>query len=123
TNVAFEYIKNADAIIFVTYYNHAFSQADKDFLTQLGRVKDIFQLDKMFFVVNASDLAKSEEELQLVVEHVERNLLQHQIQSPRIFPLSSQAALLSRLGQQDRISKQQLEKLAQLLDEPLDEAK
>src|SRR5690606_28790828 len=30
TNVAFEYIKNADAIIFVTYYNHAFSQADKD---------------------------------------------------------------------------------------------
>ena len=36
TDVAFHYIKNADAILFVTYYNHAFSQADRRFLTQLG---------------------------------------------------------------------------------------
>lgn len=117
TNVAFDYIKNADAILFVTYYNHAFSQADKDFLTQLGRVKDIFELDKMFFIVNASDLAKSDEELELVVKHVEQNLLQHQIKNPRIFPLSSQVALLSKLGQQNRISEEQFARLAQLLDE------
>ena len=49
TGVAFNYIKNADAILFVTYYNHAFSQADRQFLLQLGRVKDQFELDKMFF--------------------------------------------------------------------------
>ncbi|HZG80628.1 MAG TPA: dynamin family protein, partial [Brevibacillus sp.] len=29
TGVAFEYMKNADAVLFVTYYNHAFSQADR----------------------------------------------------------------------------------------------
>ena len=39
TGVAFEYIKNSDAILFVTYYNHAFSKADREFLIQLGRVK------------------------------------------------------------------------------------
>lgn len=120
TNVAFDYIKNADAILFVTYYNHAFSQADKDFLTQLGRVKDNFELDKMFFIVNASDLAKSEEELNLVVGHVEQNLLQHQIRNPRIFPLSSQAALLSKLGKQQTISEEQLQRLTHLLDKSCD---
>nr|WP_236610200.1 dynamin family protein [Planococcus halocryophilus] len=62
TNVAFEYIRNADAILFITYYNHAFARADREFLIQLGRVKDAFEMDKMFFVVNAIDLANDEEE-------------------------------------------------------------
>ncbi|HYK75119.1 MAG TPA: dynamin family protein, partial [Pseudoneobacillus sp.] len=61
TGVAFDYIKNSDAILFVTYYNHAFSKADREFLIQLGRVKDTFELDKMFFIINAIDLAHDEE--------------------------------------------------------------
>ncbi|WP_171682020.1 dynamin family protein [Paenibacillus planticolens] len=92
TGVAFNYIKNADAILFVTYYNHAFSQADREFLLQLGRVKDSFEMDKMFFIVNAADLAASPEELQGVMTHVETNLLQHGIRNPRIYPISSYLA-------------------------------
>ncbi|AFC29946.1 hypothetical protein PM3016_3080 [Paenibacillus mucilaginosus 3016] len=98
TGVAFEYIKNADAILFVTYYNHAFSHADREFLLQLGRVKDSFELDKMFFIVNAADLASSPEELEGVVSHVESNLLQHGIRHPRIYPLSSYYALQGKLA-------------------------
>lgn len=97
TGVAFEYIKNADAVLFVTYYNHAFSQADREFLNQLGRVKDSFELDKMFFVVNAADLAASREELEGVLRHVEGNLLQHGIRHPRLFALSSMLALDGKL--------------------------
>jgi len=97
TGVAFNYIKNADAILFVTYYNHAFSHADKEFLLQLGRVKDAFELDKMFFIVNAADLASSEEELNGVVKHVESNLLAHGIRYPRIYPISSQNAADGKL--------------------------
>lgn len=93
TGVAFNYIKNADAVLFVTYYNHAFSQADRQFLMQLGRVKDQFELDKMFFLVNAADLAADQEELDGVLKHVEANLLQHAIRSPRLFPVSSLQAL------------------------------
>lgn len=93
TNVAFNYMKNADAILFVTYYNHAFSQADKMFLDQLGRVKDSFELDKMFFLVNAADLAASEEELATVLGHVRDRLIEHGIRDPRIFPISSVLAL------------------------------
>ncbi|KEQ26040.1 hypothetical protein ET33_36270 [Paenibacillus tyrfis] len=106
TGVAFDYIKNADAILFVTYYNHAFSHADKEFLLQLGRVKDSFELDKMFFIVNAADLASSAEELEGVVKHVETNLLQHGIRHPRIYPLSSYYALEGKI-QEDRETVEQ----------------
>lgn len=99
TGVAFEYIKNSDAIIFVTYYNHAFSHADREFLIQLGRVKSAFELDKMFFVVNAADLAHSKEELDGVVNHVKENLESCRIVKPRIYPVSSQTALLARMAE------------------------
>ncbi|NSL52653.1 dynamin family protein [Calidifontibacillus erzurumensis] len=98
TGVAFEYIKNADAILFVTYYNHAFSKADREFLIQLGRVKEAFELDKMFFIVNAADLAKSEEELKLVVDYVGDELKKFGIRFPRIYPLSSKLALEEKLA-------------------------
>ncbi|MGE7824401.1 dynamin family protein [Paenibacillus sp. NPDC093718] len=97
TGVTFNYIKNADAIVYVTYYNHAFSKADRQFLSQLGRVKDSFALDKMFFIVNAADLAQSEEELDEVVKHVRTNLTSSGVGSPHIFPVSSLAALDSKL--------------------------
>ncbi|MCX7571264.1 dynamin family protein [Tumebacillus sp. DT12] len=103
TGVAFNYIKNADAVLFVTYYNHAFSNADREFLIQLGRVKDTFEMDKMFFLVNAADLAKDEEELRGVVEHVRKNLVQCRISMPRIYPVSSQTALLARLHEKGQL--------------------
>jgi GTPase Era involved in 16S rRNA processing len=99
TGVAFNYIKNADAILFVTYYNHAFSHADREFLLQLGRVKDSFEMDKMFFIVNAADLASSKEELEGVVKHVETNLVQHGIRHPRIYPISSYLAAEGKINQ------------------------
>jgi predicted GTPase len=104
TGVAFEYMKQADIILFVTYYNHAFSQADRQFLTQLGRVKDAFELDKMFFVVNASDLAASPEELSSVLDYVEDRLREFGVRSPRLFPISSLQALEGKQqAQKDKI--------------------
>lgn len=93
TGVTFNYMKNADAICFVTYYNHAFSKADRGSLAQLGRIKDSFALDKMFFIINASDLASGEDELEEVREHVAQNLRAGGLRSPRIYALSSLLAL------------------------------
>lgn len=104
TGVTFNYIKNADAIVYVTYYNHAFSKADRQFLSQLGRVKDSFALDKMFFIVNAADLAQSEDELNEVVKHVRTNLTASGVGSPHIFPVSSLAALDNkRQGDEEKL--------------------
>ncbi len=96
TNVAFEYIRNADAILFITYYNHAFARADREFLIQLGRVKDAFEMDKMFFVVNAIDLANDEEEKQAVVNYVNDELQRFGIRFPRLYGVSSLQALRDR---------------------------
>src|SRR5690625_2528014 len=105
TSVAFDYIKYADAILYVTYYNHALSRADKDFLLQLGRVKETFQLDKMFFIINAADLAENEADLQLVTHYVEEQLLQLGIRFPKVFPISSKESLNNKV-EQKRLNKQ-----------------
>lgn len=96
TNVSFDYIKEADAIIYVTYYNHAITSADRDFLMQLGRVKESFELDKMFFIVNAADLAKDERELELVTSYVNEQLVSFGIRDATIYPVSSKNALIAK---------------------------
>ncbi|MBM7584283.1 small GTP-binding protein [Bacillus pakistanensis] len=93
TGVSFEYIRNSDAILFVTYYNHAFAKADREFLIQLGRVKDSFELDKMFFIINAIDLAENEEEYQEVKMYVHEQLTQYGIRFPKLFGVSSLLAI------------------------------
>jgi predicted GTPase len=103
TGVAFEYIRNSDAIIFVTYYNHAFAKADREFLIQLGRVKDSFELDKMFFVVNAIDLAKDEEESKEVLDYVENQLRLYGIRFPRLYGISSIQALQKEMRENSKI--------------------
>ncbi|GEK33058.1 dynamin family protein [Kurthia sibirica] len=97
TGVAFEYIRNADAILFITYYNHAFAKADREFLIQLGRVKDAFELDKMFFVVNAIDLATDAQEAEDVKDYVRNELLRFGIRKPRLFGVSSLLALREKV--------------------------
>ncbi|KXH81971.1 dynamin family protein [Sporosarcina sp. HYO08] len=97
TDVAFDYIRNADAILFVTYYNHAFARADREFLIQLGRVKDAFEMDKMFFIVNAIDLAANEEEAEAVQTFVKEELQKFGIRHPRVHGISSLEALEAKL--------------------------
>jgi predicted GTPase len=93
TAVAFRYMKQADALLFVTYYNHAFARADRELLIQLGRVQDTFALDKMYFLVNAADLAADQAELDAVVSYVAEQLQQVGIRHPRMYPVSSLQAL------------------------------
>ncbi|MFA1820784.1 dynamin family protein [Virgibacillus oceani] len=100
TNASFDYIKYADAILYVTYYNHALSRADKDFLMQLGRVKETFEMDKMFFIINAADLANDDQELQLVKNYAEDQLIQLGVRFPRLYPVSSKRSLQNKLEDQ-----------------------
>ena len=101
TGVAFEYIRNADAILFITYYNHAFAKADREFLIQLGRVKDAFELDKMFFIVNAIDLASTMNEEEEVKNYVSNELQRFGIRFPRLYGVSSLHALREKVEQED----------------------
>ncbi|RUT36022.1 hypothetical protein EJP77_03220 [Paenibacillus zeisoli] len=117
TGVTFQYMKNSDALLYVTYYNHAFSRADRQFLAQLGRVKGNFALDKMFFIVNAADLAASSDELQEVVDHVNSSLRTAGIERPQIYALSSLNALEAKLiGDQVQLSSSGFEQFEEAFD-------
>ncbi|AWE07046.1 GTPase [Lysinibacillus sp. 2017] len=104
TGVAFDYIRNADAILFITYFNHAFAKADREFLIQLGRVKDAFELDKMFFIVNAIDLASTMDEEEEVKGYVRSELQRFGIRFPRLYGVSSLLALKEKQDQQEHQS-------------------
>ena len=68
------------------------------FLIQLGRVKDTFALDKMFFMVNAIDLANDEEEMHGVLDYVEEQLIAFGIRNPHLYPVSSMQALKEKMA-------------------------
>lgn len=89
TLLAFEEMKKADAIFFATYYNHAFSRADVMFLTQLGRLTQYFSYNKIFFLVNAADLAEDAAELDSVIQYVKRELESFGLENPPVYPVSS----------------------------------
>ncbi|MFK3936323.1 dynamin family protein [Alkalihalobacillus sp. NPDC078783] len=101
TNVAFNQLRQSDAIFYVTYYNHAFSKSDQLFLEQMGKINESFQTDKLFFVVNAADLATSEGELNGVKQHVTAQLQTLGIQKPRLYAVSSKQGLKAKLEQID----------------------
>ncbi|ASB88771.1 dynamin family protein [Bacillus sonorensis] len=93
TELAFQYMKNADALLYLTYYQHAFSRADRSFLRKLGLIKDAFGMDKMFFILNAADLAGSAEELESVEHYVRGELSKEGIKHPHIYHVSSKQEL------------------------------
>ncbi|WP_067849780.1 dynamin family protein [Alicyclobacillus mali (ex Roth et al. 2021)] len=97
TNVAFHYMREADAIVFVMYYTHAFSQADREFLLQLSGVQDVAGTNKLFSVVNAVDLAESREELDAVLDRVKQDERRLGVREPRLYPVSAQLALAARM--------------------------
>ena len=96
TNMSFNFIRQSDVVLYVTYYNHAFGKADREFIIQMGRVKDSFQLDKMFFIVNAIDLAEDQDEADHVVNYVRKQLKSYGVSKPQLFALSSQEVLEER---------------------------
>ncbi|MBR7553193.1 dynamin family protein [Allobacillus sp. GCM10007491] len=108
TNVSLQYIRQADVILYVNYYNHAFSRADREFLRQLGRLSQTITAGKMFFVLNAADLADSEQELNDVKNYLKSQLKQYGIGQPAIFPISSKELLTEQPAE---FAVQQLDQL------------
>ncbi|MBP3950634.1 dynamin family protein [Bacillus suaedae] len=96
TRVAFQQLRDSDAIFYVSYYNHSFSKADQLFLQQMAKVNDGFRHDKLYFVLNAADLADNAAELNGVKKHVYDQLVQNGVEKPRLYPLSSKKGLAGK---------------------------
>lgn len=87
-----EIIADSDLLIYVSYYNHVYTEKDKAFLSYLNEVEIINEDSQNFFVINAVDLAKDEQELNSVIDYLRGELQSLKITDP-IYPVSSRNAL------------------------------
>lgn len=87
-------IASSDLIIYVSYYNHAFTDKDGEFLTYMRDMNNLQQSQGLKFVINAIDLAESEEDKEAVISYVESSLDALNIK-PECYPVSSKQALKS----------------------------
>ncbi|MDT3995585.1 dynamin family protein, partial [Mammaliicoccus fleurettii] len=85
-------IASSDLIIYVSYYNHAFTDKDGEFLTYMRDMNNLQQTQGLKFVINAIDLAESEEDKNAVISYVESSLDALNIK-PECYPVSSKLAI------------------------------
>lgn len=89
TELAFDYLKKADLILYVAHYQHAFTRQDESFLMQIGRMRESFESDKVYFILNASDLAKDQNEIEIVINFFTNQLTKLGVRFPIVFAISS----------------------------------
>lgn len=87
-----EIIADSDLLIYVSYYNHVFTEKDKAFLSYLNEIEVMNEASENFFVINAVDLRKNDEELVTVEDYLRTELDQLNIED-RIYSVSSKQAL------------------------------
>ncbi|QYA41013.1 dynamin family protein [Macrococcoides caseolyticum] len=87
-----EIIADSDLLIYVFYYNHVFTEKDKAFLTYLNEIEVMNEASENFFVINAVDLRKDDEELVTVENYLRTELDQLNIDDS-IYPVSSKQAI------------------------------
>jgi small GTP-binding protein len=93
-----DFIPRSDLVLFVTSYDRPLTESERRFLEFIredwGR--------RLVFVVNKADLARSQEDLGEVVEHVKdgcRELLHFE---PEVFPVSAEKAYAARIEGEGR---------------------
>ncbi|MCG7339642.1 dynamin family protein [Staphylococcus sp. ACRSN] len=92
TNETEKILTSSDLIIYVSYFNHSFTDNDKRFIEHMKDMNQLNENQAFKMVVNATDLAETEEDLNAVIEYVGDALEQVNMKSD-IFPVSSRTAL------------------------------
>jgi small GTP-binding protein len=92
-----DFIPRSDLVLFITSYDRPLSDSERRFLEFIrddwGR--------RLVFIVNKADLAKSEDDLHTVIEHVKsgcRDLLDFE---PDVFPISAEQAFAAKTETED----------------------
>jgi len=116
TELAFDYLKKADLILYVAHYQHAFTRQDESFLIQIGRMRESFDSDKVYFVLNASDLAKDSAEISIVQNFFINQLTKLGVRFPSVYAISS---MLQMKGYQQSSINEELKLNYQRLNEKI----
>ena len=75
TNETEKILTSSDLILYVSYFNHSFTENDKRFIEHMKEMNQLNENQAFKMVVNATDLAETEEDLNAVIEYVSDCLL------------------------------------------------
>lgn len=92
TNETEKVLTSADLILYVSYFNHSFTDNDKRFIEHMKAMNQLNENQAFKMIINATDLAETEEDLNAVIEYVGDALTQVNMDSD-IFAVSSREAL------------------------------
>lgn len=92
TNETEKVLTSADLILYVSYFNHSFTDNDKRFIEHMKAMNQLNENQAFKMIINATDLAETEDDLNAVIEYVGDALTQVNMDSD-IFAVSSREAL------------------------------
>ncbi|HHA6931652.1 TPA: dynamin family protein [Staphylococcus aureus] len=92
TNETEQILTSSDLILYVSYFNHSFTDNDKAFIEHMKDMNQLNENQAFKMVINAADLAESQDDLEAVETYVSDALRQVHLQSD-IFAVSSRNAL------------------------------
>lgn len=92
TNETEQILTSSDLILYVSYFNHSFTDNDKAFIEHMKDMNQLNENQAFKMVINLADLAESQDDLEAVETYVSDALRQVHLQSD-IFAVSSRNAL------------------------------
>lgn len=92
TNETEQILTSSDLILYVSYFNHSFTDNDKHFIEHMKEMNQLNENQAFKMVINAVDLAESSDDLNAVKHYVKDALTQVNLKSD-IFGVSSRLAL------------------------------
>ncbi|NOK07198.1 dynamin family protein, partial [Myxococcus xanthus] len=88
SNETEQILTSSDLILYVSYFNHSFTDNDKAFIEHMKNMNQLHDNQSFKMIINAVDLAESDEDRQAVEAYVEDALNQVNLQSD-IYSVSS----------------------------------
>lgn len=81
TNETEQILTSSDLILYVSYFNHSFTDNDKAFIEHMKDMNQLNENQAFKMVINAADLAESQDDLEAVETYVSDALRQVNLQS------------------------------------------
>jgi small GTP-binding protein len=98
TNETEKVLTSSDLILYVSYFNHAFTDNDKKFIEHMKDMNQLNSNQAFKMVINAVDLAENNDDLTAVYDYVRSALLQVNM-DPTIYSVSSRESLKGNDGE------------------------
>ncbi|MGW9857053.1 small GTP-binding protein [Staphylococcus hominis] len=92
TNETEQILTSSDLILYVSYFNHSFTDDDKAFIEHMKDINQLSEVQTFKMIINAVDLAETNEDLTAVEHYVKDALSQVNLPS-ELFSVSSKCAL------------------------------